>query len=380
MNEDTTIPGEGPIDAPDVFVASNIFDVERFQMVSKVAEVMARASLIPDHLRIREKNHLPYEAVYANCFVIANLALTWGLDPFQVAQATSVTYGKVTLEGKLVRAIIRKFLKFDFSYAFFGNAGDMARKCYISDEPLLNAEGAPLSEEEIIGLIKTGRRITVGTLQKWHTKKNDGSVNENWARDEDKMFRERGAREWCRQWSPGLMLGVYTPDEFDDVEYRGNMARDVTPRVASLSGRFGGQKSQGFNPNNIAALPGETVKMDSIRQEDREPVSQSAANERSSSLERGADSEKRGDSPSSGVSAATIREYADSLLRWQDEEKLKKGHEKFWETKGINIPSAGKAYQVMRDIYGIHLSRIRKELSTDDAKAKVDTVVEAVYE
>lgn len=217
----------------DLFQPVGVFDLERFETVMRVATVMARATTIPAHLRSTHSNpEIAFEETRGNCFVVCNLACNWGMDPFAVAQATSIVFGKMVLEGKLVRAAIAKKLGFDLHYQFFGVRGKMDRRVYVSDRPLVDHEGNPLPEDKIIALMtaRVSYRITMGTLEKWHTKNKNGGINDNWAKDEDKMFRERGAREWCREWEPGLMLGVYTPDEFDDIDQtrRSNMARDIS--------------------------------------------------------------------------------------------------------------------------------------------------------
>jgi len=48
-----------------LFNEVNIFDVARFEQVNRVATVMARASLIPDHLKGAN-----YEVTFGNCFMI----------------------------------------------------------------------------------------------------------------------------------------------------------------------------------------------------------------------------------------------------------------------------------------------------------------------
>ena len=83
----------------DIINPQTVFDIERFDQVMRVAEVMARASIIPQHLKIMTDNRFDFEATRGNCFVIANLAANWGLDPFQVAQASAMVFGKIVLEG-----------------------------------------------------------------------------------------------------------------------------------------------------------------------------------------------------------------------------------------------------------------------------------------
>jgi RecT family len=362
------VPTDGsPANEIDIFAnGSNIFDVQRFEMVSKVADVMAKASLIPDHLKVKKGDSIDYEGTFANCFVISNLSLTWGFDPFMVAQAASLTYGKITLEGKLVRAVIRKYLKFDFSYQFFGNSGDMGRRCYVSDRALLDANGNPLDEPAIIALINRGERITAGTLQKWHTKNKNGGVNDNWAKDEDKMFRERGAREWCRQWAPGLILGVYTPDEFDEQSenYRAANARNITPQAQTAANPLLDDKSpqrKSMPMDKIDATTGEII----------EPQRQQKSSPRSTASQ--AHGDEKAESQTSRLSADKFRDYGKALVRCVNADNLKPTHDAFWNG---SAPAAGPDYDLARAIYGVHADRLKGGTDAQSAVAAVTSLIE----
>jgi hypothetical protein len=311
---------------------------------------MARASLIPDHLKGAN-----YEVTFGNCFMISNLAATWGLDPFAVAQASALVFGKIVLEGKLVRAVIRKFLGFDLNYAWFGNPGNMDRVCYVSDRPLVvdnpdsDNDGDPLTQDQIEALMKRKDwRITKGNLGKWHTKSKSGGINDNWAKDEDKMFRERGAREWCREYSPGLMLGVYTPDDFDEVEAnsRSNRARDITPARNPLlddapktteeqPGTSAKQTQAGRATSDKPSSP--SVDGEAGNATGNQPQTNSSDDSQSSSLAAG-DSTGGDGGPSSPVGTLTRAVFTDfltTIIRFKSEESVKKGAKQFFDENGV---------------------------------------------
>lgn len=368
MNE--IIPTDAsPVNEIDIFAnGSSIFDVQRFEMVTKVADVMARASLIPDHLKVKKQDSsLDYEATFSNCFVICNLSLTWGFDPFMVAQAASLTYGKLTLEGKLVRAVIRKYLKFDFSYYFFGEAGDMARRVYVSDKPLIDANGNPMEEPGIIALMKRGDRITQGTLERWHTKNKEKHVNDNWKKDEDKMFRERGAREWCRQWAPGLILGVYTPDEFDEQseDYRAAKARNITPATTAAVNPLLDDKTrarQSVPMDKIDAATGEII----------EPSRSKTSSPRSTASQAHGD-DVSGSPQTSRLPDGKFRDYGKALARCVNADNLKPTHDAFW--KG-DAPAAGADYDLARAIYAVHSDRLKNGSDLQAAITAVTNIIE----
>lgn len=366
MNEIATQNSEVAGEIDFLGQPSNIFDVERFEMVSKVAQVMSRASLIPDHMKVKDDP----EATFSNCFIVANLSLTWGFDPFLVAQAVSILYGKMVLEGKLVRSVIKKSLGLDLSYRFFGTQGDMKRCVYVSDTPLIDENGTPLTEDAILGLIEQGsRRITTGTLSKWHTKNKSGGINDNWAKDEDKMFRERGSREWCRQWAPGLILGIYTPDEFDEQsdEYRASKARIVSPTTAPADNPLLDDKSrsrQSVPMDKIDADTGEILEQHQQKSSPRSTASQAHGDE------------KAGSQQTSRLPADKFREYGKALVRCINADNLKPTHDAFW--KG-NAPAAGPDYDLARSIYGVHSDRLKNGTDAPAAIAAVTALIEKEF-
>jgi len=61
-----------------------------------LAEVMSKASLVPDHLRNKP----------GDCLLVVMQAQRWGMDPVSVAQCTSVVRGKLCYEGNLAAARI----------------------------------------------------------------------------------------------------------------------------------------------------------------------------------------------------------------------------------------------------------------------------------
>jgi hypothetical protein len=196
-----TRPPEPPRERIVVVDAIPTMDTGRFEHMQRLATMMAQCSLVPEHLRKGDRG----EAI-ANCFLVTNQAIRWGMDPFSVAQCTSVVSGKLCYEGKLVAAVLAAKLGIRLRYTWTGERGTMTRGIIVSGD----IDGETLTIE--------------GTVADWKTTRN-GSP---WIVPQyDKMLAYRGAREWARLYAPDVMLGVYAPDEeFDD---RRPM-RDVTPR------------------------------------------------------------------------------------------------------------------------------------------------------
>lgn len=180
------------------------FDGNSFDLMQRLANVMARSTLVPDQLRKGELN----EAL-ANCFLVVNQAHRWGMDPFAVAQSVSVISGKLCYEGKLVAAVLAAKLGVRLRYEWDDKPGDK------------------------LGIVVSGNiggitESIAGTVAEWKTTRSGSPWIPSQYR---KMLAYRGAREWARLYAPEVMLGIYTQDELGDIEHaaRSEKARDITP-------------------------------------------------------------------------------------------------------------------------------------------------------
>jgi len=215
-------------DRIEVMDAVPLLDTSRFEHMQRVATVMARSTLMPDSLWKEgtkdNKTPLPYEQIISNCFLVVNQAVRWGLDPFAVAQCVSVVHGKLCYEGKLVAAVLDAKMAIKLHHHFVGE-GD-AMRIYLSDKPI--------TEEVIATLRPNGRRSDMrlfdGSVGDWKT---SGAGTPWTPKNYPRMLIYRGTRDWCRLYEPALMLGVYTPDEMEDMEEGARMrnARNITPYV-----------------------------------------------------------------------------------------------------------------------------------------------------
>lgn len=149
----------------------------------QLATMMATGKLIPGHL---QRNA-------GDCLLVIEQAMRWGMSPFAVAQCTAVIHGRLMFEGKLVAAAVNTsgVLSGRLSYDFGGD-GD-ARE--ITVRGTIKGEGQP-------------REITVKL-------KDAKTTNEHWKKSPDQMLAYHAARVWARRHVPEVMLGVYSPDEFE---------------------------------------------------------------------------------------------------------------------------------------------------------------------
>jgi len=153
----------------------------------KLATLMSDGGLVPAHLQGKP----------ANCLMVIEQAIRWGMSPFAVAQCTSVIQGKLMYEGKLVAAVVnsRGELTERLRFKYEGDGRD--RTCIITGK--LRGETEHRSVSVTFGLVR--------------------SRNEVWDRQPDQQLAYYGVRVWARRHLPEVMLGVYGPDEnFDEEE------------------------------------------------------------------------------------------------------------------------------------------------------------------
>lgn len=264
----------------EVVDAVPLLDTSKFEHMQRIATGMARSTLIPDSLREEgtknDKQELPFERVAANCFLIVNQAVRWGLDPFSVAQAVSVVHGKLCYEGKLVAAVIQAKLGFNLHHHFVGNGEDM--RVYLSDKPLTDEIVATLNP----GVRRHDMRLLDGSVSEWKTTGN-GSP---WApKNFVRMLIYRGTRDWCRIYEPALMLGVYTPDEMLDMSENARSVRAKEVSTPSVMQRLQQRQteptaSEGFDKDFVTT---ETETLASAPINEDQPVSDVATSKTSDS-------------------------------------------------------------------------------------------------
>lgn len=159
----------------------------------QLSEIMAKANLVPDHLRGKP----------GDCLLIVMQAQRWGMDAVSVAQCTSVVHGRLCYEGKLVAAAL---------YAMGAVEGRLEYEIQGTGQAAtIIVTGTPRGGN--------GPQTVRGTVKDWrtYTKNKDGKQVENaWDKIPEDMLVYRGTRQWARRYAPEALLGVYTPDEVDD--------------------------------------------------------------------------------------------------------------------------------------------------------------------
>ncbi|MHB1310495.1 MAG: recombinase RecT [Gemmatimonadaceae bacterium] len=149
----------------------------------RLAEMMARGKLVPTHL-----HNSP-----GDCLMVVEQAMRWGMSPFAVAQCTSVISGKLMFEGKLVAAALNAsgILSGRLEYEYAGAGANRA----VTVRGTLKGEAKPREVTVKLDEVKTN--------------------NQFWTKQPDQQLVYAGTRVWARRHAPEVMLGVYSPEEFE---------------------------------------------------------------------------------------------------------------------------------------------------------------------
>lgn len=176
----------------DTGPSAHLYDTARFEQSQRVAMAMARASLLPKHLRGSDIHESQ-----ANCLRIVNQAVRWGMDPFAIMDETYVVGGKLGYSGKLVAAVVN------------ANAGLVGRLDY-------TFTGTPGKDDftvTVSGQFAGGTAPKIVTLSVGQAK----TENKMWKADPEQKLCYSGAVKWARRWCPEVVLGVVTDDDLEHV-------------------------------------------------------------------------------------------------------------------------------------------------------------------
>lgn len=234
---------------PSHNAAALILDPGTMRSMTDLALMMSKgATTVPKHLKGNQ----------ADCMAVVLQAMQWQMNPFAVAQKTFIVNGgALSYEAQLVNAVItskapvKGRLNFEWFGAWENVIGKMreitskTKKDEDTGEPKKYRVPAWSFEDE------KGLGIKV-----WATFKGEDEPrtlellltqvrtrnSTLWAEDPKQQIAYLVTKKWARLFCPDVILGVYTPDEFED-SYGGEI--DITPAqqaantVASAGVPFG---------------------------------------------------------------------------------------------------------------------------------------------
>ena len=174
---------------------------ENMDQAMRLADMMARAKMVPQHLR----NDV------GSCLMVVEQSMRWKASPFAVAQCTANVGGKLVYEGKLIAAILPSCgaIIGELDYKYHGDP----------------------KNPETLSVTVSGMRASDGVVKTldldWVAAK---TSNKYWTTQPEQQLCYAGARVWARRWTPGPLLGIYAPEEFDrQGKYVDDPTIDITP-------------------------------------------------------------------------------------------------------------------------------------------------------
>ncbi|GAA4493629.1 RecT family recombinase [Pseudaeromonas paramecii] len=232
MNQQTNVaafPSQAA--APVNPIGQNLtLDVGSMTAMMSLAEVMATGkATIPQE----------YRNSPGDCLAVVMQAVQWGMNPFAVAQKTHFVSGKIGYEAQLVNAVITALAptKDRLHFEWFGPWEKVIGKFEIKrgDKGEYRVPGWKLADEEGIGVrcwatIKGESEPRVLELFLAQARTRNSTL---WADDPRQQLAYLATKRWARLYCPDVIMGVYTPDELDEIKPE----REVNPVPASSGSR-----------------------------------------------------------------------------------------------------------------------------------------------
>lgn len=187
----------------------------------RIAEMMASGrSTIPQHLQKSP----------GDCMAVVMQSMTWGMNPFAVAQKTHIVNGTLGYEAQLVAAVINSSgaVADRFHFEWFGDWHKIVGKFkQVESRTKTGDDGKP--KKFIVPDWETKDEQGLG-VRVWATIKGEGEPrvlellmtqartrnSTLWTEDPKQQIAYLAQKRWARLYAPDVILGVYTPDELEN--------------------------------------------------------------------------------------------------------------------------------------------------------------------
>ena len=174
-----------------------IFNDAKFAKMDALAEMMSKGvATVPKEMRNK-----------ADCFAICMQSMQWGMNPFVVVQKSHLVNGKIGYEAQLINAVIVNSGAINGrpDYEFIGNWDAVEGKLPGGWNP---------ADEKGVG-VKVTCEMKTGEVRSWTCLMSSCKVRNspNWKTKPRLQCSYQALKEWCRMYSPDVILGVYSNDE-----------------------------------------------------------------------------------------------------------------------------------------------------------------------
>jgi hypothetical protein len=212
--------------------AALMMDMNALERMEHFAKLMATArSTVPQH----------FQGKPGDCLAVVMQATTWGMNPFSVAQKTHLSQsGALGYEAQLISAVVTgsNAVDGDPEYEFIGDwdrilgkveerKSDKGGKYYAATYTKTDEQGLGVICRLRLRGEKDPREMRIMMTQCYPR------FSTQWATDPKMQITYVAIRKWARLHKPGLILGVYTPDEIEEFKPPVHMgAAEVMVEVA----------------------------------------------------------------------------------------------------------------------------------------------------
>jgi len=190
---------------------SLVMDNGAIEKMMTAAAIMAGSKVtIPKHLQGNQ----------GDCMAVIMQSAQWGMNPFAVAQKTHVVNGVLGYEAQLVSAVAQQSgaITGRFQYEYTGEGEGVS--CRV---------GATLRGESEI------------TWGEWLSAKSVTTKNSPlWKTNVKQQIGYLQVKNWARMYCPGAILGVYTPDELEQIQPE----KEINPQPRRQTGTQAGEAAR----------------------------------------------------------------------------------------------------------------------------------------
>lgn len=192
-----------------------LMDMAAMERLERIADLMDSGKCsVPQHLRGSK----------GDCFAVALQSMQWGMNPFAVAQKTHMTQGgALGYEAQLISAVVTESgaVDGDPEYEFLGDwdkilgkveerKSDKGGKYYVATYTKADEAGLGVICRLRLKGESVDREMKVMMSQCYPR------FSTQWATDPKLQICYVAIRKWSRLHKPGVILGIYTPDELQE--------------------------------------------------------------------------------------------------------------------------------------------------------------------
>lgn len=203
----------------------SVFSSEQgFETAMKMALKLSESSMIPEMYRSNILKNGKWEQNpdgVGNCIIALEMSNRLGISPLLIMQNVDVIYGRPSMRGVLITALINNDPRFSrLKFETKGEEGkqDRAYRAYATE-------------------VETGETL-YGTWIDWQMIKAEGwdkKTGSKWNSMAEQMFIYRSASFWGRQHAPDIMLGLHETTELEDAGFIEGNYQNVSNGRKSLS-------------------------------------------------------------------------------------------------------------------------------------------------